>query len=145
MVNIINLYPVNQHRKSLTDIAIFHDLSSYDSKHMSNDLSISNQYPDIVICTRYGFICTVLYSIRYRSIQYSILIYICFLPKNILKVYIAGKFARELIDKERGQLDQFARQMLAQQQQQQAQAAAGQQQQQVNGKKGREEGGGGVD
>lgn len=31
------------------------------------------------------------------------------------KVYIAGKFARELTDKEKGQLDEFARQMLAQQ------------------------------
>lgn len=52
-------------------------------------------------------------------------------------MYIAGKFARELTDKERAQLDQFARQMLAQQQQQQqaTQAVAGQQMQQVNGKK----------
>jgi hypothetical protein len=32
------------------------------------------------------------------------------------KVYIAGKFARELTEKEKGQLDEFARQMLAQQQ-----------------------------
>ena len=36
------------------------------------------------------------------------------------KVYIAGKFARELTEKERSQLDEFARQMLAQQQQQMA-------------------------
>jgi hypothetical protein len=39
------------------------------------------------------------------------------------KVYIAGKFARELTDKEKGQLDEFARQMLAQQAQQQQQMA----------------------
>uniref|UniRef100_A0A914NCG0 Pepsin inhibitor-3-like repeated domain-containing protein n=1 Tax=Meloidogyne incognita TaxID=6306 RepID=A0A914NCG0_MELIC len=32
------------------------------------------------------------------------------------KVYIAGKFARELNEKEKGQLDEFAKQMLAQQQ-----------------------------
>ncbi|KAL3109034.1 hypothetical protein niasHT_012596 [Heterodera trifolii] len=34
------------------------------------------------------------------------------------KVYISGKFARELTEKEKAQLDEFARQMLAQQSQQ---------------------------
>uniref|UniRef100_A0A183CIX1 Pepsin-I3 domain-containing protein n=1 Tax=Globodera pallida TaxID=36090 RepID=A0A183CIX1_GLOPA len=34
------------------------------------------------------------------------------------KVYISGKFARELAEKEKAQLDEFARQMLAQQSQQ---------------------------
>ncbi|KAF7635140.1 hypothetical protein Mgra_00005422 [Meloidogyne graminicola] len=36
------------------------------------------------------------------------------------KIYIAGKFARELNDKEKAQLDEFARQMLIQQRQQEA-------------------------
>lgn len=50
------------------------------------------------------------------------------------KVYIAGKFARELTNKEKAQLDEFARQMLtAQQQQQQQMAAAAQMQENAVG------------